>query len=1664
MSRSPARPGRAAVGWLLLAVLGGPAAAPGQEPGGRRNVRFQRLSLEQGLSQAFVYCAVQDRLGFMWFGTQEGLNRYDGYGFTVFAHDPDDPGSLAHDLVRAILEDRQGRLWVGTERGLDRLLPESGSFRHHRAPETAGQPAPQLRVRALLEDRRGVLWLGTDGAGLRRFDPAAGRFEPLPATTASGAPLPEPLRSGHVRAVFEDRAGRLWVGTEGDGLYRLDPRTFAVVHHRHDPADGASLSNDRVTSIYEDRDGRLWVGTYEGGLNLFDAAAGEFRHFRHRPGDPGGLPTDGVRAIFEDRQGTLWLGSDRGLSEWQPGSDRFVTYRHDPTDPYSLGHDRVISIYQDRGGVLWVGTFGGLNKWNMATASFGHFKHSSADDGQLSDSYVTALAEDAAGTVWVGTYGGGLNRLDRGAESFRYYRHDPGDPRSLSDDRVMSLAADRRGQLWVGTLSGGLNRLDPATGEFERFRHRPDDPGSLGWVGVTAILEDRAGELWVGTYRGGLDRLDRAAGGFVHHRPDPDDSGSLSTERVVSLFEDAAGTLWVGTDGGGLNRRDPRTGVFTAYRHDPADSTTLSSDHAWLVSEGPTGDLWIGTMGGGFNRWRAADRAAGRAVFTRYTKRDGLPSDVIYGMAWDDAGRLWLSTNRGLVRFDPRAESFKAFDPSHGLQDYEFNFGAALRASDGRLLFGGINGFNAFQPSALRENRVPPPVVLTQVLKLNKPLEHGGSGPGIRDLVLSHRDNVVTFEFAGLDYAAPEKNRYLHKLEGFDPDWVDLGSVRRVTYTNLEAGSYSFLVRASNNDGVWSQRGLTVALQVLPPPWRTWWAYGLYGLITGAMLLAYARAQLRKRQRAAELAEANRVLSLEVARRKTKEAALERERARAQRYLDVAEVLMLVVDDRERVTLINQKGCRVLGLSEEEILGRNWVEEFVPAAQRSRVRALLAGGQAREYCEYSVLTKGGEERTVAWHTTRLQGEHGGSGGTLSSGSDITQMERLRRAKEVAESASRAKSQFLANMSHEIRTPMNGVLGMIELLLRSALSARQRRFAETARRSASHLLNILNDILDFSKIEAHKLELEVVGFDLRELVEDVADLFAERAQRKGLELICSFPEELPTAVHGDPTRLRQILSNLVGNAIKFTDRGEVAIDVSAAGPGAGAERLRFEVRDTGIGLSAGARQRIFRSFHQADGSTTRKYGGTGLGLAISRQLVEMMSGAIGVDSEPGRGSCFWFTVALPRQEGQAAGPPACDFDGSPPRVLVVDDNATARRALRRQLLSWEVPAETVADGGQAVERLRAAAAAGTGFDLALIDFELPGMDGAGLSEQIGGDPLIAATECVLLTPMGLPLVRQAAGLHTRRWCSKPVRRADLLACLSRFAVAAPGLVAAATASAAGRRLHGTRILLAEDNPVNRDVVLGMLEGLGAAVEAVDDGARAVAAVARGAYDVVLMDCQMPGMDGYEATRAIRGAGTGRGQRGNGGGNGSAGKGRRPAIVAMTASAMSGERERCLAAGMDDYLSKPFSREQLLAVVDRWAGRRPPVAGSATPAEEEDEPLERQALEGLLRLQRRGSPDLLQRVVATYLATSPRLVEALRDAASNDDLEALGRAAHSLKSSSASLGAGRLVTFCRRLEALAGGDSAAAAGPLVAELCGEFDRVRAALQRQWGSPGG
>ena len=844
--------------WLLQQPVladSAPSIAGGREP------RFERLTMDQGLSNGNVEAILSDRKGFLWFGTGAGLDRYDGYRIKTYRPDPDNPHSLLGNAVHDIIEDADGALWIATNLGLNRFDRTTERFTRY-AHDPANPASISGRdVFRMLDDGQGGLWVLTADGGLNRLDRKTGRFVNYRHDPAN----PKSLSGNEGRALHLDRAGNLWVGVQGGGLNRFDPASGGFVHYRHDPADANSLSGDGVWSIYEDRQGILWVGTIGKGLNSYDAKTGKFRRYD----SDASLAEAFVFALLETRDGVLWIATLTGGLYTLDAERRHLTrYVPSAADPASIGHSMIGELHEDRQGALWIGTLGkGVNRLDRAAAKFQWYRHKSDDPASLGNGSVWNLFEDRAGIVWAGTEGSGLNRLDPATGKFTHYRHDPSDPRSLSGSSAYNIYEDRHGALWVGTRDG-MNRMDPASATFTRYVHDPKDPGSLPFNDTRGTCEDRDGNLWVATSYGGVARFDASTGKFTAYRHDPGNANSLGKGIITSLKCDPAGGLWLGLWGGGLNRFDPTTGTFRRYENDPGNPASLSNNEVWFIHLGSTGEAWVGTSGG-LNRF---DPRAER--FTVYRRKDGLASDRINTILEDNRGRLWLGTaDGGITRFDPANGATTTYDGSDGLQGNQFLNSSAYKSRRGLLMFGGENGFNVIDPENIATNDQVPPVVLTDLQIFNRSAVVGDPDSPLqqsitetRRVVLPYWQSVFSFEFAALNYRFPQKNRYAYRMEGFDRDWIYVDSSRRVaTYTNLDPGTYIFRVKAANNDGVWNDEGQVVEVVITPPWWKTAWARTLAALLTiGLLAGAYYRrvSVIQRRNRELQLQVAERTHSL----------------------------------------------------------------------------------------------------------------------------------------------------------------------------------------------------------------------------------------------------------------------------------------------------------------------------------------------------------------------------------------------------------------------------------------------------------------------------------------------------------------------------------------------------------------------------------------------------------------------------------------------------------------------------------------------------------------------------------------------------------------------------------------------------------------------------------
>ena len=1356
--------------------------------GQNKNLRFDHLGANEGLSQSNVKCILQDSRGFMWFGTRDGLNKFDGYKFVVYKNIEGDSTSISSDFIADIIEDAQGNLWIATwGGGINKFDRKTNRFSHYRHNPKNPKSISSDFTTTLTQDHEGNIWIGTDGSGISVLQKGKNTFTRYNYIDDE----PNSLSHSSVYDIMQDARKEIWIATNG-GVNRFNREKENFTRYLHDPRNPNSIAHSSVRALHEDRKGNLWFATIGGGLDMFDGNNG-FKHFRHEENNPKTPVTDVLYSVGEDLQGNIWVGTENGgLSIFNPSTRTCTNYLRDEFDNSTISNNSIHSIYCDSKGNMWLGTFaGGISYYNSDHNKFIHYKHTAQNS--LSNNNVLSIYEDRNQNIWIGTDGGGLNKFDPVTGKFTVYKHQPGNSKSICGNYVLHVEEDSEGNIWVGTWGDGITIFNPAKNTYRHLKNVNGDPSSLSINHAWTIYEDSQKNIWIGTYGGGLNLYDKSTNSFrrfINNKRDPE---SIGNDKIHSITEDEEGNLWLGTDGNGISILNTKTWKF---RHlvNQQNKNSLSNNSVGGIHRDKNGNFWISTMGG-LNYY---DKKKNK--FTSYSIKDGLPNNVIFGVLEDSQGFLWISTNNGLSKFDPVAKTFVNFTAADGLQSNEFKEMAYCKSKSGLMYFGGHNGFNQFRPENIKETVFEPPTVFTdfQIFSQRVPIAVNGKDPSplkmditeTKEITIPYKSSVLTFEFATLNYTTWRKKKYAYKLEGFDQVWNKVGTRRSATYTNLEPGTYTLMVRGMNNQGKWSDNLASLKLIITPPFWMTWtFKLCCLAFVAGIVLLVF-RIRLNT----------------------------------------------IKAQSRKLELLVKERTERLAILTEEE----------------------------------------------------------------------------RKAREEAEEANRAKSIFLATMSHEIRTPMNGVIGMASLLSETSLTDQQKEFTDTIRTCGESLLTVINDILDFSKIESGKMELESNDFDLRNCIEEVLDVFAGKASQIGLDLVYQIDNNVPTQVVGDGLRLRQILMNLVGNAVKFTQKGEIFVGVHLVKPITNSQiMLGFEVRDTGIGIPHDKIERLFKSFSQVDSSTTRKYGGTGLGLAISEKLIALMGGKIQVESKYGHGSTFSFNISAAQSRQNLRTYVHHNMQGlEGKRVLVVDDNRTNRNIIKGQLEMWKLVPVLAQSGMDALNTLHHA----DRFDLVISDMQMPEMDGVELAKKIKLHQ--KDIPIILLSSVGDEYSKTNPDLFNSI-LNKPTKQNVL--CKQILQALKPNSRMVQEEQKTIEKLpsdfsadYPMNILVAEDNVINQKLIEHILTRLGYKIEIVDNGREAIHALRQSSYDIVLMDVQMPEMDGLEATRSIR-----------------KDLSYQPLIIALTANAMQGDMEECLQAGMNDYLSKPVKLEEVTAMLAKWA---------------------------------------------------------------------------------------------------------------------------------------
>jgi PAS domain S-box-containing protein len=1155
-----------------------------------KDIRFTRLSTDEGLSQTRVIQIVQDDQGFMWFGSQYGLNRYDGYNFKVFKHEPGVANSLSGVFISSLFKDRSGLLWIGCDEFLDKFDPVTETFTPYRI-DTADAHGETVPVTNISQDHMGMLWLSTL-RGLFRFDPSTGqtiRYRHDPNNPFS-------LSSDQIKASVEDKTGTFWVGTS-EGLDAFDRDTGKVTLH-------VPLHERGEMSFYEDRLGMVWIVHVTGaGLAVFDRKTNTLTHYSFHEGHHSDALPTGAMAMIEDRDGTLWFGTlGNGLLKLDRDGRKFIRYRNDPTNPNSLGEDDLAALFQDREGNIWAGLhMMAPNRFSTRSLLFEKFKREPGNPNSLSGTMVNGIYEDREGILWISAIDA-LNRVDRKTGQYTLYRT----AGVGVSPRPSAIIEDRSGFIWLGSDGHGLTRFDPKTGHFKTFRHSPTDRFSLSNDIVSQLLIDHTGTLWATTFDG-LDRLDPATSHFTVFKPDKQSPAQIDIE----VKEDRQGALWVGTHSSGLQRFDPTTGQFTAiYKHNENDPRSLSNNRINSVHFDRSGIMWVGTQDG----LGKFDPKTSR--FKTYYEQDGLSGNVVSCILEDERGNLWMSTNNGLSVFDPSKQTFKNYSAADGLPGADLTgWGACFKSSNGEMFFGGFSGGVAFHPDKLVDSPYVPPVVLTDFLLFDRPVTVGANSPLRKSigytsaLRLSHDQNVFSLEFSALSYFNPATNRYRYKLDGLDQQWHEVGSNQRlVTYTTLPARRYTFHVQGATSRGAWSEPGLVLAVEILPPWWNTWWFRAVCVAVSVTLLGGFYQWRIQQF------------------------------RSQEKHLRDVVETIPAMAFSARPdgfTEFVNRPWLDYTGLSENASLDSGWQVTVHPDdwdEHLTKWRTSLATGAQFEN-EARHRNANGEYRWFLVRAVPLHDEHGNIlkwYGTLTDIEDrkCSEQERERSRQLQADLAHVNRVSMLgelaASLSHELKQPIAAAITNANTCLRwlkrdkpdleEACEATMR-IVKDGNRAAE----IINRLRSFYKKGA-PLEREPV--DVNEVIREMLVLLRSEANRFSIFMRTELAAELPK-VTADRVQLQQVFLNLMLNAIEAMKdtAGDLTIKSELDQDG----RLLISVSDTGVGLPAENADQIFNAFFST------KPQGSGMGLAICRSIVESHSGLLWASPNTGGGTIFQFTL-------------------------------------------------------------------------------------------------------------------------------------------------------------------------------------------------------------------------------------------------------------------------------------------------------------------------------------------------------------------------------------------------------------------------------------------------
>ncbi|MBN1250667.1 MAG: SpoIIE family protein phosphatase [Bacteroidales bacterium] len=807
------------------------------------HIKFDHITLENGLSQSSIYSIVQDNKGFMWFATLDGLNKYDGYNIKIYRNILRDSTSISDNVLNVLYVDKEeygGALWIGTRgAGLCKynIINENfSSFSNNNNNISINDN----NVKAICGEKD-FLWIGTEN-GLNKFDRKTKEFKYFKNTDN------QQYIESEISFIIDNKSN-LFIGTKnGLNIFNKKTEEFSNILFTSSKSGGNNLNS--LNSGIISKDGYLYLGTNEG-LIKFNIENQNYSVYKSEINSHNSLNSNIITSIIEDKDGILWIGTmEGGLNRFDKTNETFQYFKHDASQPTSLQTDNVLTLYQDKANILWVGnSLGGINKWNRAAENLSLFRHNPYNPYSLSSNQVRNVYEDSKGKIWIGTVQGGLNQFIKEENKFQHYINNPHDKNSLSNNHVRAIFEDSKGRYWIGTDGGGLNQFFPETKKFKTFDYNPENVNSISNNNIWRIVEDKKGRLWIATFGGGVNIFYPDENRFENFKHQSNDSKSLSNNNVTTIYIDSSDEIWIGTFGGGLNKWNEKSKTFTSYQFNPSDTNSLGNNRIYVIVEDSKKRLWIGTKGS----FSYFDKKKNN--FINYDEKNNLPNDNIMGIIEDNSANIWISTNKGISKFNPDTKKVRNYDIRDGLQSNEFLVGAFCKTKSGILIFGGINGFNVFDPNKMKDNLNKPSVVITGFKISNQDIEFDTTISEKKLINLTYKQNDISFDFVALDYIFPEKNQYKYKLVGYDKDWIYSKYQRQAKYTNLSPGKYIFKVIGSNNDEIWNNEGTSIQVIIEPALWQRLWFKISSALIIISLIFLWFYLRIRRIKKQNEILE-----------------------------------------------------------------------------------------------------------------------------------------------------------------------------------------------------------------------------------------------------------------------------------------------------------------------------------------------------------------------------------------------------------------------------------------------------------------------------------------------------------------------------------------------------------------------------------------------------------------------------------------------------------------------------------------------------------------------------------------------------------------------------------------------------------------------------------------